>query len=711
MCLTLPLLAFGVLPLFGADAVLHRTTDMVDVLRQRGPCASTFDVTATVTYVSTNNFNENANLAGRDDSGHALFRIESRSRVPTVPAHGDRVRFSGDIAADAYGRRFAVLSDAAILSHGPAPQPIDLDYRALLNTTNDFRLCRFAGTLMDAACQLTSRCWIMLTIGDWRDHVFATVPSADPDELDRLRGLIGSRISVTGICVPYDHSPRLQVGRLFKIASFDDIRPAAPADESSGALPDVSDLSVTRPADFLSLGRHRAVGHVIAVRPGGQSLLKTDRGEFVGLNFVHVAPLPRYGDRIEAVGLPETDLFKINLGSASWKPLPGKPFAGEKPEAVHMDRMLTRASKNRQRLYCGDYLGRAICQRGRVQDLEADESTLRLDVGSYVVSVDAGSVPEALDGLSVGCEAEVVGTCVLEIDTPWARAAIPRLTGFTLVVRTSRDITILARPSWWTPQRLSAVIGALFVVLLGVFVWNRSLKRQVERRSSELFEGNIARAAADLKVYERTRLSVELHDSLAQCLTGVSMEIDAAIRLSEKSDETANRHLSVASRSLKSCREELRYCLWDLRNETLGLADMETAIRQTLAPHLGNARLSVRFRVPREQISDNTAHAILRICRELAVNAVRHGRATHVKVAGSFENGKLLFSVADDGCGFDASAAPGISEGHYGLQGIRERVDAFEGQFHIETGPAGTKAVVTLNIPQDGETKHDHAKA
>ena len=103
-----------------------------------------------------------------------------------------------------------------------------------------------------------------------------------------------------------------------------------------------------------------------------------------------------------------------------------------------------------------------------------------------------------------------------------------------------------------------------------------------------------------------------------------------------------------------------------------------------------------------ERISDNTAHAILNIVRELTLNAIRHGKASTVKVAGSIEDAKLLFSVRDNGCGFDPATAPGGEQGHYGLLGIHERVNSFEGKLTLDSVPGkGTKVTVHLNIPQE----------
>ena len=278
-------------------------------------------------------------------------------------------------------------------------------------------------------------------------------------------------------------------------------------------------------------------------------------------------------------------------------------------------------------------------------------------------------------------------------------SVFPRIKGFMVVVRTPDDIRILSRPPWWTPGRLMAVIGTLLAALLGIFVWNRMLNRRAEKRGRELADERLAHVTSDLKVYERTRLAVELHDSLSQNLTGVSLAIRAANRLADSDPDGMRKSLGLAANTLDSCRDELRNCLWDLRNQTLEETDMNEAIRQTLAPHIGDAQLSIRFNVSRERLSDNTAHAILRIVRELATNAVRHGHATQIRIAGALEDGRLLFSVSDNGGGFDPQTAPGIRQGHFGLQGIRDRIDGFEGDFVLDSTPGkGTKATIAIRL-------------
>ena len=177
----------------------------------------------------------------------------------------------------------------------------------------------------------------------------------------------------------------------------------------------------------------------------------------------------------------------------------------------------------------------------------------------------------------------------------------------------------------------------------------------------------------------------------------MSFQIDAAAKTLPTDTSASARFLAIARRTLLSCREELRRCIWDLRSDTLGMDDFSEAVEKTVRQGTGDANVSVRFAVRREQLSDSTAHAILCIVRELAVNAARHGKARNIKIAGSLDNDGIKLSVADDGCGFDPAARPGPAEGHFGLQGAKERLSAIGGTMHIESSPGnGTKVTVEI---------------
>ena len=133
---------------------------------------------------------------------------------------------------------------------------------------------------------------------------------------------------------------------------------------------------------------------------------------------------------------------------------------------------------------------------------------------------------------------------------------------------------------------------------------------------------------------------------------------------------------------------------------------MDDAIRKSLVKDVRDEELTVRFNVPREMFSDNTAHSIVRTIRELSVNAMRHGGAKHIAIAGSIDGDLLRFSVKDDGCGFDPANAPGVAEGHFGLQGIRERLAPLGGMLEIDSiSGKGTKAKITFKLAAGPEVE------
>lgn len=104
-------------------------------------------------------------------------------------------------------------------------------------------------------------------------------------------------------------------------------------------------------------------------------------------------------------------------------------------------------------------------------------------------------------------------------------------------------------------------------------------------------------------------------------MTGIALQFDNG------ADE------SVVRQMLSSCRHELKCCLLDLRSRTFEEKNMTEAIKRAIGPNAGKSKVDVRFNVPRSDLSETMTHAILRIVRELVVNAVRHGKVTAAKAS------------------------------------------------------------------------------
>ena len=600
-------------------------------------------------------------------------------------APGDIVRVRGGANPDKNRKLWTGVAGIDVLRHEQAPPVIETTVSDILEGKCDYRVARVSGRVVDEFQDDIDLDFHIILLSSGTAVLPVSFPASDRSELSRL---LNAHITVRGICLPDMGDRRIFHGHGLT-ARLSDVSLDSPAPADPFDVQKLEILHHTDASHVLGLARRRVDGWVMAAWRGDRFLLATDDERKVVATVSGDTGLPVCGQRISVVGLPDTDLFNINLSGARWRPLNDGGSAPAE-ERISADDLLNGHGPKR-RIDPINH-GKTVSLVAIVRSVPRSDfvhARLYVEIDGHVLPVDVSACPNAVRDLDVGCRISLTCVCLLESESVRPNAQFPRVKGFMLVLRDANDLQILSLPSWWTAGRLLAVIGILAAMLLVILVWNVLLRRLSERRGRELAASAIAKAESDLKVFERTRLAVELHDSVAQNLTGASL----ALR---------GKKYELAAKTLDSCREDLRNCLWDLRNLTLDDGDINAAIRKTLEPHVGEATLTIRFSVPRERLTDKTAHTILRILRELATNAVRHGGATSVKVAGSIEGDRLLFSVKDNGCGFDPDAAPGMEQGHFGLQGIRDRIDALEGDVEINSACGmGTKVTVSLHVPQE----------
>ena len=583
-----------------------------------------------------------------------------------------------------------------LVATGEAPAIAETTAERFLSGAEDNRPVMLRGTVRDIFRDENDPRFLYMPLISGGEIVYCAFQSPQGDE---HKDLVGAEIMVTGVCSPVVYNNRRQIGRTLHIRGIEDIKVLKTANSDPFDVPELGNLRRESPSRIPLLGRRRLSGWVIAVWGKTHLILQRPDGEMSNIE-LSGENAPQWGDLIEVAGFPETDLYRVNLVRAVWRPnsrlssnVPRPPPVPVSPKEILTD------SEGRASI---DPLfhGRTIKIKGRVATLPGgDSERLNIEADNCIVPVELDPRAEESPGLVPDAIVEATGVCVMETENWRQNSIFPRMKGFFLVVRSPSDMRVLSRPSWWTPRRLLALVCLLVFIVIAVLIWNRTLSRLSEERGRKLAEERMESVRSELKYLERTSLATELHDAISQNLTGISMELRAMDALRESMPEDARIHLDMASRTVSSCRNELRNVLHDLRNNALESATMDEALRIALAPHVGDAELSVRFSAPRSAFTEKSAHAIIHIVRELVTNAVRHGGAKHIRVAGAFEADTLKFSVTDDGCGFDPAASPGADEGHFGLQGVRERVDGFGGEITIESTPVkGTKA--TCHMPK-----------
>ena len=675
-------------------AVLTNAVQLSDAL-QRNAVGETFDLRGTVV---SDVFTIDRDFALADDSGAVIVLPVSDDSRPRI---GSLIHIRGIIENAPFGHVIARSGQLEVLRTGDAPAVRTVTFAEVHSGRHDARVIRTTGMLRDYFFDEIDPKYLFLILNSDGTTLYAATILRANESIGRLDALLGHEVSITGLCDPHPSGCRRKIGRLIRLNGLSNLKangtePADPFD-----IPLFNSVSHAQPAELPALGRQRQTGHVIAVWQNRAFLLKTPDGRVSRIDLAK-SPPPAYGDCVEILGFPETDLYRINFTRAIWRPAKSSaPLDAQTAQDIPAKALMTGA--NGGAAINADFHGRPVRLRGTVRSLPSvgNDGRFYLESDGYTLPVDISANPALAEKLEIGSVIDLTGVCVMDIENWRPNLVFPHIKEVMIVTRTPDDIVVIKRPPWWTPARLSIVIGSLFAVLIGILIWNRALKALAEKRGKALANEELERLESDLKVCERTRLAVELHDSIAQNLTGVSMEIDTALRGDEPLPESAAQHMGRALRTIDSCRGELRNCLWDLRSQALEEENMNKAIRLTLSQTIGKANLTVRFNVPRSRFTDNTAHTLLRIIRELASNAVRHGHATEIKVAGSIENDVLKFSVRDNGCGFDPDACPGVLDGHFGLQGVRERVASFEGNIRIESAPGkGTRVSVSINAPQ-----------
>lgn len=638
-----------------------------------------------------------------EDPTSAFYTYSSFQGMEQAAPHpGDRVKVSGKINSKINDDGI-IISNAdserlEVIERGSPRRPVQTTPAKLADGSLDFNMVSLTGVLEDAILEEISHEWYDLTLNCNGETIYVLTRS-QLDLSEKLTSLVGAEIEVTGVCHPSSSGIRSLTGRFIQLPDISLIKVRTPPHDRFDA-PILDTATTQSPQAISRLGRVRASGEVIAVR-GQKLLLRPETGRYVGVE-LSGSTSPDYGDFVDVVGFVETDTYNFTINRAIWRKAEGRRRQNATCTAIHATD-IAPGPEDIPRIN-PKWHGRPVILSGIVIAASQDGNISLSDQGK-IVRIDASALRKRLKKIpAAGSVVRISGICVIEIEKWQSHAPFPRATGFVLVPRAPTDIAVLKNPPWWTPARLLALIGALLAAFLGIMIWNLSLRRLAERRGRALLREEIGHVKATLRLDERTRLAVELHDALSQTLTGVALQVDAAERARQKAPEKVESHLTVARKTLESCRAELRNCLWDLRNHSLEYNDVETAVRHTIEPHIGEAMLSVRFALSRARLSDSTMHTLLRIVRELAVNAIRHGHATEIRVAGSLQDGMLIFSVADNGSGFDPSKSPGIESGHFGLHGIRERIASMDGEVEIKSQPKnGSKVTVSLRVRTDTE--------
>ncbi|MDP2730890.1 MAG: histidine kinase [Dehalococcoidales bacterium] len=201
---------------------------------------------------------------------------------------------------------------------------------------------------------------------------------------------------------------------------------------------------------------------------------------------------------------------------------------------------------------------------------------------------------------------------------------------------------------------------------------------------------------------ERQRISIDLHDSVAQWLAATSYRAQTASRLLKgNGDERVQTELANVESTIDKSLKELRRVLIGLRPPALDELGLTHALQQSLEELKADGILCQFSEMGTPvRLASSTEIAVYRIVQEALANIRKHADASKVNLRLFFEKGKLVTEIRDDGRGFDLSQTldSAVVVGRMGLLGMKQRVEMLGGEIRIKTAEGSGTAII-LSLP------------
>jgi signal transduction histidine kinase len=433
--------------------------------------------------------------------------------------------------------------------------------------------------------------------------------------------------------------------------------------------------------------RVRVSGQVIYARDPEYLMVEDGKG----VRFISKKPAAfEPGDELEVVGFPEL------LSSAS--PVLREAVARQTGHSV-----LPPASKlSSDELIDADHDSTYVRVEGFLVNVRTTplEQVLEMQSGvrSFVARLEGRA--ESVRSLTVGSKLQLTGVYAGQGGN---RAAGQDIASFELLLNSAADVKVLARPPWWTLQRLLIIVGALACVLFAALVWIKQLHLKVEERTRQLEKQIRERQRVEQQralEQERSRVAQDLHDDLGAGLTEISI-LGKQARSSSSSDEQRKRYLKEMDDKARQMVGALDEIVWAMNPTQDSLASLVSYFCLYADRFLGLANISWQLEETNHladlSINSLSRHELFLAFKEALTNVVRHSGATEVRLNIQLQNGELLLLVADNGRGLP----DGTRTAHMdGLSNMRTRMEKMGGRFECRSEP-GRGTTLHFWMPTD----------
>ncbi|NTV29601.1 MAG: PAS domain S-box protein [Candidatus Omnitrophica bacterium] len=222
-------------------------------------------------------------------------------------------------------------------------------------------------------------------------------------------------------------------------------------------------------------------------------------------------------------------------------------------------------------------------------------------------------------------------------------------------------------------------------------------------REAELKAKLFSQKILAVREEEKKKLSVNLHDEVGSM--AVTLDAGLTVALAQLKKMNYAEALGSISQTRAALKREIvvfRKIVENLRPPNLEVVGLVGVLREYMAEVVAVRKLKVSFRAGKALpvFSEQAAIALYRVTQEAVTNIIKHARAGKILLNLNFSEGKIRYTIRDDGRGFDVKGLGRAKVFHLGIQGMRERVEALGGVFTVESAPRkGT--VISIVLPSD----------
>jgi signal transduction histidine kinase len=564
------------------------------------------------------------------------------------------------------------------LGAGQLPEPVRPTWDQLVNGSLDAQYVEIQGIVTGVQ---TNR--VTLRTRGGMVNVELRVAGVNASELKRYEdALIRVRGCLLALWDYVTHQVRVGEIRIYDADIMTD--QPAPADLFSSPSKTPAELLLFDPEAGV-FERVKVSGQIVYVREPEYFMMQSSNG----LRFSVKQPAGlQVGDQVEAVGFPEI--------SGSGAPVLRESVARKNgqaslPEATHLRADdLMRAGYDATRVRVDGKLV-SIRRTGVDQVLE-----LQNGVRTFIARLSGGrgSVPD----FAVGSRLELVGVYAGERGN---RAVGQDIASFELLLNSPGEVRLLARPPWWTLERLLVIVGALACVLAATVLWITQLHRQVEERTAQLEAQIQERQRAEHQramEQERARIAQDLHDELGSSLTEISM-LGVRARSVSLPDEKRNGYLEQVGAKAREMVAALDEIVWAMNPGHDSLASLVSYFCLYADRFLGLANIAWRLEdssgSPDHAVDSRRRHQLFLAFKEALTNVVRHSGATEVRLGLRLDEDQVRLTLSDNGRGLPAQAR---TEGMDGMANMRARLEKLGGRFEM-TSETGRGTILRFYLP------------